>query len=160
MEIQVLGPVELRDNGAEVPVGGPRQRRLLAALVVNAGKVVSVERLIDAVWAGEEPPERAARTLHTYLSRLRAALGDGLIQKRDPGYSLVVDPEMVDATRFERLLAAAHSRAEAGDATQGEGSARRKPCPCGTGRPTTSSRPSPGCGRKRPDSKSFGSARV
>ena len=57
MEIQVLGPVELRSNGTEVAVGGPRQRRLLAALVVNAGRVVSVERLIDVVWAGEEPPE-------------------------------------------------------------------------------------------------------
>ena len=118
MEIQVLGPVELRDNGAEVPVGGPRQRRLLAALVVNAGKVVSVDRLIDAVWAGEEPPEQAANTMRTYVSRLRATLGDGLIQKRDPGYSLVVDPEMVDATRFERLLTAAHSRLAAGDATE------------------------------------------
>ena len=63
MEIQVLGPVELRDNGTQVPVGGPRQRRLLAALVVNAGKVVSVDRLIDAVWAGEEPPEQAANAL-------------------------------------------------------------------------------------------------
>ncbi len=92
MEIQVLGPVELRDNGVAVPLGGPRQRRLLAALVINAGKVVSVERLIDAVWAGEEPPERAAKTLQTYLSRLRGALGDGPVQKRDPGYSLVVDP--------------------------------------------------------------------
>ena len=82
------------------------------------GKVVSVERLIDAVWAGEEPPERAAKTLNTYLSRLRAALGDGLVQKRDPGYSLVVDPDMIDATRFEQLVAAAHSRLEAGDATE------------------------------------------
>ena len=118
MEIQVLGPVELRDNGTEVPVGGPRQRRLLAALVVNAGKVVSVDRLIDAVWAGEEPPEQAANTMRTYVSRLRATLGDGLIQKRDPGYSLVVDPEMVDATRFERLLTAAHARLAAGDATE------------------------------------------
>ena len=118
MEIQVLGAVEVRDNGAEVPVGGPRQRRLLAALVVHAGKVVSVDRLIDVVWAGEEPPHQAANTMRTYVSRLRATLGDGLIQKRDPGYSLVVDPEMVDATRFERLLAAAHSRLEAGDATE------------------------------------------
>ena len=118
MEIQVLGPVELRDKGVAVPVGGPRQRRLLAALVVNAGKVVSVDRLIDAVWAGEEPPEQAANTMRTYVSRLRATLGDGLIQKRDPGYSLVADPELVDATRFERLLAAAHSRLEAGDATE------------------------------------------
>ncbi len=118
MEIRVLGPVEVRDTDAEVPLGGPRQRRLLAALVVNAGKVVSVDRLIDAVWAGEEPPERAARTLNTYLSRLRAALGDGLVQKRDPGYSLVVDSDMIDATRFEQLVGAARSRLEAGDATE------------------------------------------
>ena len=82
------------------------------------GKVVSVERLIDAVWAGEEPPERAAKTLNTYLSRLRAALGDGLVQKRDPGYSLVVDPDMIDATRFEQLVAVAHARLEAGSATE------------------------------------------
>ena len=82
------------------------------------GKVVSVERLIDAVWAGDAPPERAAKTLNTYLSRLRAALGDGLVQKRDPGYSLVVDPDMIDATRFEQLVAAARSRLEAGDTTE------------------------------------------
>ena len=118
MEIQVLGPVEVRDDGAEVALGGPRQRRLLAVLVVNAGKVVSVERLIDVVWAGEEPPDGAAKTMRTYVSRLRAALGDGLIQKRDPGYSLVVDQDVVDASRFERLLTAAHSRLAAGDATE------------------------------------------
>ena len=118
MEIQVLGPVELRDNGAEVQVGGSRQRRLLAALVVNAGKVVSVERLIDAVWAGEKPPERAAKTLQTYVSRLRATLGDELVQTRDPGYSLVVDSAMIDATRFEQLVAVARSRLEAGEATE------------------------------------------
>ncbi len=124
MEIQVLGPVELRDNGTEVPVGGPRQRRLLAALVVHAGKVVSVERLIDVVWAGEEPPDGAARTMRTYVSRLRAALGDGLIQKRDPGYSLVIDADMVDASHFERLLTAARSRLEAGDPVGGQGADR------------------------------------
>ena len=118
MEIQVLGPVEVHDSGVEVPLGGARQRRLLAALVINAGKVVSVERLIDAVWAGEEPPGRAARTLNTYLSRLRAALGDGLVQKRDPGYSLVVDADTIDATRFEQLVAAAHRRLEEGDASE------------------------------------------
>ena len=121
MEIQVLGPVELRDNGTEVPVGGPRQRRLLAALVVNAGKVVSVERLIDAVWAGDEPPDGAARTMRTYVSRLRAAMGDGLIQKRDPGDPLVIDADMVDASRFERLLIAARSRLEAGDPSEAKG---------------------------------------
>ena len=153
MEIQVLGPVEVRDNDAEVPLGGPRQRRLLAALVIHAGKVVSVERLIDAVWAGEEPPERAAKTLNTYLSRLRAALGDGLVQKRDPGYSLVVDPDMIDATRFEQLVAAAHRDSRRGTRPRPRcGSTKR--WPCGTDRPTTSSRPSPGRGRQRLDSKS------
>ena len=129
MEIQVLGPVEVHDNDAEVPLGGPRQRRLLAALVIHAGRVVSVERLIDAVWAGEEPPERAAKTLNTYLSRLRAALGDGLVQKRDPGYSLVVDPDMIDATKFRAAGRRGPRATRGGGRDRGKGAARRSAGP-------------------------------
>ncbi len=115
MDIRVLGPVGLRDGNEEIPIGGPRQRRLLAALVANAGKVVSVDRLVDAVWNGDEPPEGGAKTLRTYVSRLRIALGDGHLRHDEPGYSLVIDADLIDAKRFERLTAAAKARLDAGD---------------------------------------------
>src|SRR5262245_24477042 len=116
MEIRVLGPVGLRDGGNEVSLGGQRQRRLLAALVVNAGRVVSVDRLVEAVWAGDETSDRAAKTLRTYISRLRLTLGDGHVRTDEPGYSLVVDADAIDARQFERLTASARARLDAGDA--------------------------------------------
>src|SRR6476620_8069526 len=86
MEFRVLGSLEARDRGRALALGGPQQRRLLAVLLADAGNVVSVDRLVEAVWSGDAAPEGAARTTRTYVSRLRTALCDGFVVTREPGY--------------------------------------------------------------------------
>src|SRR6476659_10196853 len=102
MEFRVLGPVQAVRGGQPVRLGGRRQRWLLALLLVESGKAVSADRLIDELWQGK-PPRGAEGTLRVYVSRLRSALGDNILSARPPGYVLDVEAEMVDAWRFERL---------------------------------------------------------
>ncbi|GLW66163.1 SARP family transcriptional regulator [Actinomadura rubrobrunea] len=104
MRFGVLGPVEARrDDGRVLPVGGPRARALLALLLLDAGRVVPAERLIDGLY-GEHPPAGAANALQSQVSRLRKALGDAaLVEGTAAGYRLAVAPECVDVHRFERL---------------------------------------------------------
>jgi DNA-binding SARP family transcriptional activator/WD40 repeat protein len=110
MEIEVLGSIVARVDGRELPIGGPRQRRLLAALVRAEGRVVSSGQLADAVWADEaSPPAAAERTLQSYVSRLRTALGDGHVVAEAGGYRLELDEVAVDASRFSALVAEASS---------------------------------------------------
>ncbi|MBT2211539.1 BTAD domain-containing putative transcriptional regulator [Actinomadura sp. NEAU-AAG7] len=115
----VLGAVEVR--GAEGAVGGPRVRGLLAMLLLEAGRVVAAERLIDGLY-GEEPPKGAANALQSQVSRLRRGLGDaGLVEGHAAGYRLAVAPELVDVHEFgrlardgrEALAAGEHARAAA-----------------------------------------------
>ncbi|MBX6769909.1 MAG: winged helix-turn-helix domain-containing protein, partial [Actinomadura rubrobrunea] len=103
MRFGVLGPVEARrDDGSVLSIGGPRVRALLAMLLLDAGRVVPAERLIDGLY-GERPPAGAANALQSQVSRLRKALGDAaLVEGTAAGYRLAVDPERVDAHRFER----------------------------------------------------------
>ena len=107
MEFRVLGDLEVQHDLRAIPLGAHQQRALLAILVVNAGEVVTADRLIDGIW-GDEPPARAAKTVQVYVSRLRKALAavagsaaDDLIVTREHGYALHVDPEQVDAAVFE-----------------------------------------------------------
>lgn len=102
-DIRVLGPVECAVGGTSP--GGPKQRLLLALLVAQAGKVVTAEALLDAIW-GEHPPGDARRTLQVFVSRLRSALrpAGGTVTWHESGYVLTVPPERVDARRFERLV--------------------------------------------------------
>src|SRR6476660_5440949 len=78
LEFLTLGPIAVRRDGQELPLGGPKQRALLALLLVHENQVVSRDRLIDGLW-GERPPPTAAHTLDNYISRLRKLLGDGRI---------------------------------------------------------------------------------
>ena len=109
MEFLVLGPLEVR--GSARPLGPPsgRQGGLLALLALHANQVVATDRLIHALW-GEQPPPSARQALQNHVSALRKLLADGggeaVLRTRDPGYVLAVDPERVDAFRFERLAAA------------------------------------------------------
>lgn len=103
MEFRLLGPIAVSADGRSLPLGGPKQRAVLALLALHAGEVVSVERLIDTVWAGE-PPGTARNTLQTYVRHLRRVLGGDRIQHRPPGYVLVVDEDEVDVARFTALL--------------------------------------------------------
>jgi DNA-binding SARP family transcriptional activator len=105
MQLGVLGPLQVqRGDDEPVSLGGPRPRAVLAALALRAGQPVSVDRLVDEVW-GSDLPAAPSRTLTTVVSRLRTALGDPEAVVSDgAGYRLDVDPESVDAHRFERLV--------------------------------------------------------
>ena len=104
LRFTVFGGVRAFDGDDEVDVGHARQRHVLAALVVEAGRSVSADALIDRVW-GERPPRLARGTLHSYFSRLRSA-GVPVVAERG-GYFVDVAPESVDATEFRNLIDAA-----------------------------------------------------
>jgi DNA-binding SARP family transcriptional activator len=89
-----------------VPLGAPKQRALLAALLVHAGEVLTRDRLIDALW-GDEPPASAAQSLQVYVHGLRKALGAGRIETHGTGYRLSLGPGELDLERFRRLVAQA-----------------------------------------------------
>lgn len=120
LEFRLLGAVEVLAGGSVVPLGGPKQRALLALLLLRAGEPVARDRLIDSLW-GERPPPSAVTALHGYVSNLRKALEPGreagstgtVLVTVEPGYALMVEPEQLDAERFRRL--ASEGRA-AGDA--------------------------------------------
>ncbi|WP_269802691.1 AfsR/SARP family transcriptional regulator [Actinocorallia populi] len=107
----ILGTVAVWDGrGSTISVGGPRVRALLALLLLNAGKVVSVEALIDGLY-GDGPPAGAGNALQSQVSRLRRALkGLAEIEASGAGYRLAVDPQAVDAHRFLRLAGEAAGR--------------------------------------------------
>jgi WD40 repeat protein/DNA-binding SARP family transcriptional activator len=108
MRFAVLGPLEVSGEDGPIPLGGPKQRIVLAHLVLSAGQVVSVEQLIDALW-GEHLPEDPKSALRVYVSRIRSSLDLDSIEARAPGYLLRADREEVDALRFEDLLDEARS---------------------------------------------------
>jgi len=112
MEFRILGPLEVIDEErGRVRLPGTKTRALLAELLINANRVVSTDRLVEAVW-GEDAPETAAKTLQTYVLQLRKAVEPGrargspgeLLLTRESGYLLAVQPEQVDALRFQRLV--------------------------------------------------------
>ena len=84
MEFRLLGPLEASDGDGSLPLGGPKQRTVLAHLLLRANRVVTTERLIDALW-GEEPPDTARNTMQTYVRHLRRALGADRIAHRSAG---------------------------------------------------------------------------
>ncbi|MEO3853316.1 BTAD domain-containing putative transcriptional regulator [Acrocarpospora sp. B8E8] len=115
MRFGVLGPTEVRrDSGEIVAVVGPRLRVLLGMLVLDAGRVVTTDHLIDGLY-GAEPPAGAANALQAQVSRLRQLLEAPVIVRHPAGYQLDVDPESVDARRFERLAAAGRAALAAGN---------------------------------------------
>jgi DNA-binding SARP family transcriptional activator len=104
MEFRILGPLEVADRDRQVVLGGAKQRALLAALLLRANEVVSVDRLIDELW-GESPPETAAKVVQVYVSQLRKALAEeGRLLTRPPGYLLRAEREELDTHRFESLF--------------------------------------------------------
>ena len=103
MEFRILGPLEVWDQGGEVPLGGHKLRALLAVLLLHPNEVVPVDRLIDELW-GEDSPERAVAALRVNVSRLRKALPRDVLTTRSPGYVIRVEPNELDLDRFERLV--------------------------------------------------------
>ena len=115
MRFGILGAVEVRRaDGEAVPIGGTRVRALLALLLLNPGRLVTTEGLIDGLY-GEDPPGNAANALQSQVSRLRRALEDIAIEFHPAGYRLAIDPEIVDVHRFTRLAAEGRQALDAGD---------------------------------------------
>jgi DNA-binding SARP family transcriptional activator/ABC-type transport system substrate-binding protein/streptogramin lyase len=117
VEFAVLGRLEVRIDGEAVPLGGPKQRALLALLLLNASEVVSRDRLVDGLW-GERAPASADRSLDSYVSRLRTLIGPDRIERHAPGYLLRVEQGELDLERFERLLEEGRTAAAAGRAQE------------------------------------------
>jgi len=102
----LLGPLEARRDGAEVALGGRMPRAVLALLLLEAGRVVSIDRIADELYAGDTPAT-AVTQVHRQISELRRALGEAAIETRAPGYVVHVGPETLDLRRFEALCARA-----------------------------------------------------
>jgi DNA-binding SARP family transcriptional activator/class 3 adenylate cyclase len=102
MEFRILGPLEVLVDGRPLEVGGPKQRGLLASLLLEANRVVSTDRLVHALW-GAGAPDTAQKALHVYVSQLRKLLGRERLQTKPPGYLIQVLPGELDADRFRAL---------------------------------------------------------
>ena len=114
MEFRVLGPVEVADGSQVLAPSRARERHLLAVLLAHANHVVSADRVADALWPEQAAPAHAVRSVQTYVSRLRSALGPAgeRLLTRPSGYLLQIGPDELDARRFEVLLEEARSRVD------------------------------------------------
>ncbi|HYB29899.1 MAG TPA: ABC transporter substrate-binding protein [Solirubrobacteraceae bacterium] len=115
IEFRVLGSFEVVDDGGSVALGGPKQRALLAVLLLHRGEAVSTDRLIDEIW-GERPPASANKLVQGYVSNLRKVLGDGLLVTQGHGYLLVTGSGRTDVDRFDALVGRGREALERGDA--------------------------------------------
>jgi DNA-binding SARP family transcriptional activator len=115
VEFRILGPLEVVERDRVLPLGGSRQRTLLALLLTRANEVVSADRLIDELWPSG-PPQNAANALQYHVSQLRKSLGrSDVIVTQPPGYVICVRPNELDLLRFERLVdEAEHATPEVG----------------------------------------------
>jgi DNA-binding SARP family transcriptional activator len=120
LEFRVLGPLEVVGDDGPLRLGGPRQRATLAILLLNANRVVPVERLADELYAGR-PPVSAVTQVQRQVSELRRALGSAdAVETRSPGYVLRLSDEALDLARFERLTAEAERTRGRDDAAAAE----------------------------------------
>ena len=103
LEFRILGPLEVSDAGDPVRLHGQKQRALLALLLLEPNRVVSTDRIVDALW-GEHPPRTAATSLQNFVSQLRKLLGPENLVTKPPGYELRLEPEQLDFERFRRLV--------------------------------------------------------
>lgn len=117
MHYRLLGPVEAWRAGRRLALGGPKPRALLAALLLEPGRVVSAEALIDVIW-GDRPPDTARSLIQSYVSALRRALSPDVIETQPPGYLIHADADVVDRVAFEQLTARGRQAAAAGDHAQ------------------------------------------
>jgi YVTN family beta-propeller protein len=124
IEFRVLGSLEAVEEDRQLALGSPRQRALLALLLVHRGEPVASDRLIDELW-GEQAPASAIKIVQGYVSNLRKVLGEGLLVTRGHGYLLQAEPGQLDVDRFESLLAEGHRVLREGDARTAAGRLRQ-----------------------------------
>src|SRR5262249_26302997 len=103
LEFGILGPLAASKDGRELPLGGTKQRGLLAVLLLRPNELVPTPRIIDELW-GEQPPASAVKTVQVFASQRRKGLGEGVRETRPGGYAVRVATDALDAARFERLL--------------------------------------------------------
>ncbi|MFJ8594981.1 BTAD domain-containing putative transcriptional regulator [Streptomyces sp. NPDC093598] len=126
MEFKVLGPLDVVSGGRSLPLGGVKQRAVLGLLLLHANQVVATSQLLEALWPEDGRPVTARKMVQNAVWGLRALLESGggegheppQLITRAPGYVLRVDPEKLDATRFERAVAAGRARLDAGAAAE------------------------------------------
>jgi DNA-binding SARP family transcriptional activator len=111
-DFRILGPLSVTCGGEELVLGRPKQRGLLAALLLNPNRRVALERLAGLLW--DEPPQSATANLRTYASGLRRVIGDRLLA-RDGGYELVIAAGESDVERFGELVSRGRAELAAGD---------------------------------------------
>ena len=106
MDDRILGPLEALDGERRLPLGGARQRSVLALLLLHGNEALTRDLIIDQLW-GEEPPATAAKVLQNCISALRKALpgGTDTLRTVSGAYTLVLDADELDRDRFERLVA-------------------------------------------------------
>src|SRR5947208_2339709 len=117
VEFRILGPLEVLEDGNPVALGTLKERLVLGVLLLHANEFVSRERLIDELW-GEAPPPTAHKAVNVYVSKLRKALGRAdadPIATASGGYRLLVEPERLDASRMQVLVAEAREHVSRGE---------------------------------------------
>jgi DNA-binding SARP family transcriptional activator len=103
LDFRILGPLEVYDETGPLLLGGQKQRAVLALLLLEPGRIVSVDRLIDALW-GEHAPRTATTSLQNLIAQLRKTLGAEVLETKPPGYRLRVRPGELDLDRFRVLV--------------------------------------------------------
>jgi DNA-binding SARP family transcriptional activator/tetratricopeptide (TPR) repeat protein len=115
LEFGVLGPLEVLEAGRRLQLGAAKERALLVLLLLEPGKVVLADRLIDELW-GQTMPKSALASLRALVSRLRGRLGAQTLLTRGEGFALDIEPDQVDVVRFYSLAEGGREELEAGDA--------------------------------------------
>ncbi|WP_169786887.1 BTAD domain-containing putative transcriptional regulator [Nitriliruptor alkaliphilus] len=122
MDFAILGTIEATSDGRPVDLGPPKQRAVLAALLLHANEIVATDRLVGFLW-GDDPPRTAAHSIQIYVSDLRKRFDEAgtsaVITTRTPGYVLHAEPDAVDAARFERLVVDGGRAVRTGDVRAG-----------------------------------------
>ncbi|HTC68519.1 MAG TPA: BTAD domain-containing putative transcriptional regulator, partial [Acidothermaceae bacterium] len=115
VELGVLGPLRVRQDGAPVAIPGAKPRAVLTMLGLHHGSVVSADTLVELLW-GEDPPRTAAKALQTHISSLRRALGDGFVLTQGTGWAIAESE--VDASRYKSAARLGRDAAATGDISQ------------------------------------------
>jgi DNA-binding SARP family transcriptional activator/ABC-type branched-subunit amino acid transport system substrate-binding protein len=114
MEFRLLGPLEIHDGERTVSIPAPKQRALLAFLLLHRDEAVPLARLTEALWE-DTPPATATKAIQVYIAQLRKTIGDGLLVTENGGYAAVMNGHRMDVDRFERLLGEGQRHLESGD---------------------------------------------
>jgi YVTN family beta-propeller protein len=115
LEFRILGALEVVDDDRPLTLGAPKQRAVLAVLLLHRGEVVSIDRLVDELW-GQHPPSSATKAVQVYVSNLRKALGNGLLVTRGRGYALEAEGGQLDADQFQARATEGSDALAEGDA--------------------------------------------